>query len=234
MSNSLNVFSRRLGHSFSDITLLELAMTHRSAGGQNNERLEFLGDSIVNFVIAEALFRRFPDAREGQLSRLRARLVKGQPLAELAREMGFGEHLRLGSGEMKSGGHRRESILADAVEAVIGAIYLDAGMEAVRVRVLAWYAARLENTSLQDTQKDPKTRLQEFLQSRQSPLPRYEVVNVEGEAHAQTFTVECHVAMLATHTVGVGASRRHAEQQAAEQALELLDPASTSVQGVRS
>lgn len=234
MSNSLNVFSRRLGHSFSDITLLELAMTHRSAGGQNNERLEFLGDSIVNFVIAEALFRRFPDAREGQLSRLRARLVKGQTLAELAREMGFGEHLRLGSGEMKSGGHRRESILADAVEAVIGAIYLDAGMEAVRVRVLAWYAARLENTSLQDTQKDPKTRLQEFLQSRQSPLPRYEVVNVEGEAHAQTFTVECHVAMLATHTVGVGASRRHAEQQAAEQALELLEPASTSVQGVRS
>ena len=122
MSNSLTAFCRRIGHTFGDPTLLELAMTHRSYGGRNNERLEFLGDSIVNFVIAEALFQRFPQAREGQLSRLRARLVKGQTLAELAREMAFGECLRLGSGEMKSGGHRRESILADAVEAVIGAI----------------------------------------------------------------------------------------------------------------
>ncbi|MDN3522183.1 ribonuclease III [Halomonas ramblicola] len=224
MSNSLNAFSRRLGHDFGDPALLELAMTHRSYGGQNNERLEFLGDSIVNFVIAEALFRRFPEAREGQLSRLRARLVKGQTLAELAREMGFGEHLRLGSGEMKSGGHRRDSILADAVEAVIGAIYLDAGMESVRVRVLSWFAGRLEGISLQDTQKDPKTRLQEFLQSRQAPLPRYEVVSVEGEAHAQTFTVECHVEMLEAHTTGVGSSRRHAEQQAAEMALMHLEP----------
>ncbi|MFW6345529.1 MAG: ribonuclease III [Halomonas sp.] len=224
MSQTLNAFSRRLGHDFGDDSLLELAMTHRSYGGQNNERLEFLGDSIVNFVIAEALFRRFPEAREGQLSRLRARLVKGPTLAELAREMGFGEHLRLGSGEMKSGGHRREPILADAVEAVIGAIYLDAGMEAVRARVLSWYAARLEGISLQDTQKDPKTRLQEFLQSRQAPLPCYEVVSVEGEAHAQTFTVECHVEVLAGHTVGVGASRRHAEQQAAELALRQLEP----------
>lgn len=229
MSQTLNAFSRRLGHDFGDSSLLELAMTHRSFGGQNNERLEFLGDSIVNFVIAEALFRRFPEAREGQLSRLRARLVKGQTLAELAREMGFGEHLRLGSGEMKSGGHRRESILADAVEAIIGAIYLDAGMEAVRARILSWYAARLEEINLQDTQKDPKTRLQEFLQSRQVPLPRYEVVNVEGEAHAQTFTVDCHVELLEKHTTGIGSSRRHAEQQAAEVALKQLEP-----KGVRS
>jgi len=229
VSQTLNAFSRRLGHDFGDSSLLELAMTHRSFGGQNNERLEFLGDSIVNFVIAEALFRRFPEAREGQLSRLRARLVKGQTLAELAREMGFGEHLRLGSGEMKSGGHRRESILADAVEAIIGAIYLDAGMEAVRARILSWYAARLEEISLQDTQKDPKTRLQEFLQSRQVPLPRYEVVNVEGEAHAQTFTVDCHVELLEKHTTGIGSSRRHAEQQAAEVALKQLEP-----KGVRS
>ncbi|MEQ5801873.1 ribonuclease III [Halomonas sp. H10-9-1] len=229
MSQTLNAFSRRLGHDFSDDSLLELAMTHRSFGGRNNERLEFLGDSIVNFVIAEALFRRFPEAREGQLSRLRARLVKGQTLAELAREMSFGEHLRLGSGEMKSGGHRRESILADAVEAIIGAIYLDAGMETVRARILSWYATRLEEISLQDTQKDPKTRLQEFLQSRQVPLPRYEVVSVEGEAHAQTFTVECHVELLDDHTTGIGASRRHAEQQAAEMALKQLEP-----KGVRS
>lgn len=229
MSNPLNIFSRRLGHHFADPALLELALTHRSVGGDNNERLEFLGDSIVNFVIAEALFQRFPAAREGQLSRLRARLVKGQTLAELAREMQFGDYLSLGSGEMKSGGHRRESILADAVEAVIGAIYLDAGMETVRVRVLAWYAARLEAISLQDTQKDPKTRLQEFLQSRQLPLPRYEVVAVEGEAHDQTFTVECHTDYLAEHTTGIGSSRRHAEQQAAAQALARLEP-----QGARS
>lgn len=224
MSNPLNAFSRRIGHEFADIGLLELAMTHRSYGGQNNERLEFLGDSIVNFVIAEALFRRFPAAREGQLSRLRARLVKGQTLAELAREFEVGQCLRLGSGEMKSGGHRRDSILADAVEAVIGAIYLDAGMDVVKTRVLSWYAARLEALDLQDTQKDPKTRLQEFLQSRQSPLPRYEVVSVEGEAHAQTFTIECHVEMLSRHTLGIGSSRRHAEQQAAAKALELLEP----------
>lgn len=224
MSHSLDTLSRRLGHTFSDPSLLELAMTHRSFGGQNNERLEFLGDSIVNFVIAEALFQRFLQAREGQLSRLRARLVKGPTLAELAREMGFGEYLRLGSGEMKSGGHRRESILADAVESVIAAIYLDAGMDVARARVLAWYAERLEAISLQDTQKDPKTRLQELLQSRQSPLPRYEVVAVEGEAHAQTFTVECHIEMLAEHATGIGASRRHAEQKAAEQALARLEP----------
>nr|WP_283101570.1 ribonuclease III [Halomonas populi] len=217
-------FSRRIGHEFADIGLLELAMTHRSVGGQNNERLEFLGDSIVNFVIAEALFRRFPQAREGQLSRLRAQLVKGQTLAEVAREFALGECLSLGSGEMKSGGHRRDSILADAVEAVIGAIYLDAGMEVAKSRVLSWYGTRLEAIDLQDTQKDPKTRLQEFLQSRQCPLPRYDVLSVEGEAHAQTFTIECHVDMLDKHTIGVGPSRRHAEQQAAEQALKLLEP----------
>jgi ribonuclease III len=234
VSHSLDAFSRHLGHRFDDPSLLELAMTHRSYGGRNNERLEFLGDSIVNFIIAEVLFQRFPEAREGQLSRLRARLVKGQTLAELAREMGFGEFLLLGSGEMKSGGHRRESILADAVEAVLGAIYLDAGMPVARARVLAWYAERLEGITLQDTQKDPKTRLQEFLQSRQVALPRYEVVSVHGEAHAQTFTVECQVEMLETHTTGVGASRRHAEQQAAERALSRLLPAGSNGPGARS
>lgn len=227
MSNSLDIFSRRIGHQFAQRELLELAMTHRSYGGRNNERLEFLGDSIVNFVIAEDLYQRFPKAREGQLSRLRARLVKGQTLAELAREMAFGECLRLGSGEMKSGGHRRDSILADAVEAVIGAIYLDAGMDTARARVLSWFAERLELINLQDTQKDPKTRLQEFLQSRQVALPRYDVISVEGEAHAQTFTVECHVEILDEHTRGIGSSRRHAEQQAAEQALTQLDKRET-------
>ena len=224
MSNSHNAFSRRIGYRFRDASLLELALTHRSYGGDNNERLEFLGDSIVNFVIGEALFQRFPQAREGQLSRLRARLVKGQTLAELAREFEIGEQLRLGSGEMKSGGFRRDSILADAMEAVIGAIYLDAGMDAVKARILAWYGTRLESLDLLDTQKDPKTRLQEFLQSRQAPLPRYDVTCVEGEAHAQTFTVECHIDMLDNLTRGVGSSRRHAEQEAAQKALALLDP----------
>nr|WP_297458803.1 ribonuclease III [uncultured Halomonas sp.] len=223
MSTTQTAFSRRIGHSFRDPGLLELALTHRSYGGDNNERLEFLGDSIVNFVIGEALFQRFPQAREGQLSRLRARLVKGQTLAELAREFSLGEHLRLGSGEMKSGGYRRDSILADGVEAVIGAIYLDAGMSVVKARVLSWYGTRLEAINLQDTQKDPKTRLQEFLQSRQAPLPRYTVVAVEGEAHDQTFTVECFVEMLDQHSTGVGASRRHAEQQAAEKALASIE-----------
>ncbi|MHB0774030.1 ribonuclease III [Halomonas sp. WWR20] len=230
MSSSLSTFSRRIGYQFRDPALLELALTHRSYGGDNNERLEFLGDSIVNFVIAEALFQRFPQAREGQLSRLRARLVKGVTLAELAREFALGEYLRLGSGEMKSGGFRRDSILADAVEAVIGAIYLDGGMEIAKTRVLSWYGTRLEALDLQDTLKDPKTRLQEFLQSRQSALPRYEVVTIEGEAHDQTFTIECHVDMLSDHTLGVGASRRHAEQQAAERALTRLE----STRGKRS
>nr|WP_298416174.1 ribonuclease III [uncultured Halomonas sp.] len=219
MSNSLTVFGRRIGYSFRDASLLELALTHRSYGGDNNERLEFLGDSIVNFVIGEALFQRFPQAREGQLSRLRARLVKGKTLAEVAREFSLGEQLRLGSGEMKSGGYRRDSILADTLEALIGAIYLDSDMQTVKVRVLSWYASRLEAINLQDTQKDPKTRLQEFLQSRQMALPRYEVISVEGEAHAQTFTIECHIDALADHTVGVGNSRRHAEQEAAGKAL---------------
>ncbi len=224
MSSPLQALSRRIGYQFRDTSRLELALTHRSYGGKNNERLEFLGDSIVNFVIGEALFQRFPQAREGQLSRLRARLVKGQTLAELAREFELGECLRLGSGEMKSGGYRRDSILADGVEALIGAIYLDAGMDVAKARVLSWYATRLESIDLQDNQKDPKTRLQEFLQSRQAALPRYEVVSVEGEAHAQVFTIECHVEMLEDHTLGVGSSRRHAEQQAAEKALETLEP----------
>ncbi|WP_420820183.1 ribonuclease III [Salinicola halophilus] len=218
-------FSRRIGYEFRDRTRLELALTHRSVGGGNNERLEFLGDSIVNFVIGEALFERFPAAREGQLSRLRAGLVKGQTLAVVAREFDLGECLRLGSGEMKSGGHRRDSILADALEAVIGAIYLDAGMDVARSRVLAWFETRLEAIDLHNTQKDPKTRLQEFLQSRQQALPRYEVTLVEGEAHAQTFSVECHVAMLGDEpTLGEGTSRRLAEQQAAEVALAQLEP----------
>lgn len=223
MKPNLDPLIRALGHRFADPRLLELALTHRSHGNDNNERLEFLGDSIVNFLIAEDLYQRFPQAREGQLSRLRARQVKGATLAELAREFSLGDYLRLGSGELKSGGYRRESILADALEAVIGAIYLDAGMDVVRQRVLGWFDSRLQSLSLSDTQKDPKTRLQEFLQSRQRPLPRYEVIHVEGEAHAQLFTVECVIDQLDYRPLGIGSSRRFAEQEAAEKALQALE-----------
>nr|WP_028302285.1 ribonuclease III [Oceanospirillum beijerinckii] len=223
MKANLKKLCDKLGYTFENIDHLKLALTHRGYGGRNNERLEFLGDSIVSFVIAEALYHQFTEAREGQLSRLRARLVKGVTLAELAREFDLGDYLLLGSGELKSGGYRRDSILADAMEAVIGAIYNDAGMEVCRERVLVWYKDRLKNLNLNDTQKDPKTLLQEFLQSRQQALPKYEVISVEGEAHDQTFSVECEVVLLEEKTLGIGSSRRNAEQQAAQQALKILN-----------
>lgn len=222
MSSNLSRLERKLGYSFKDQDLMVLALTHRSFAGRNNERLEFLGDAILNFVAGEALFERFPQAREGQLSRLRARLVKGETLAVLARGFELGEYLRLGSGELKSGGFRRESILADALEALIGAIYLDAGMEAARERVLDWLTGELDGLTLVDTNKDPKTRLQEFLQSRACELPRYEVVDVQGEPHCRTFMVECQVALLNEKTLGQGGSRRIAEQVAAAAALIAL------------
>lgn len=222
MSQSLSRLERRLGHTFQNQELMLLALTHRSFAGRNNERLEFLGDAILNFVAGEALFERFPQAREGQLSRLRARLVKGETLAVLARGFELGEYLRLGSGELKSGGFRRESILADALEALIGAIYLDAGMDVARVRVLDWLANELDGLTLVDTNKDPKTRLQEFLQSRAAELPRYEVVDIQGEPHCRTFFVQCEIALLTDKTQGQGASRRIAEQVAAAAALVAL------------
>ncbi len=218
----LEQLQRRIGYQFKQPEHLLLALTHRSYGNQNNERLEFLGDSIVNMVIAEHLFVQFEKAREGQLSRLRARMVKGVTLAEIGREFDLGKFLRLGSGELKSGGYRRDSILADAVESIIGAIYLDSDFDTCRSLVLGWFEQRLQNLNLQDTQKDPKTRLQEFLQSRQFPLPRYEVISVDGEAHAQTFHVSCNLPSLDRTTTGVGSSRRLAEQQAARSALKAL------------
>lgn len=161
MNNPLKKLSQRIGYDFKDESLIDLALTHRSKGGTNNERLEFLGDSIVNFVVAEALFQKFPDAKEGKLSRLRAGLVRGTTLAELGRDFDLGEFLVLGSGELKSGGFNRESILADAIEAIIGAIYLDAGMDVVTERIHAWYGERLTHLKMDGVQKDSKTRLQE-------------------------------------------------------------------------
>ncbi|RDE22700.1 ribonuclease III [Motiliproteus coralliicola] len=222
MTDPIIRLGKRLGYRFEDESLAQLALTHRSCGSKNNERLEFLGDSILNFVIADDLFARFPDAKEGQLSRLRARLVKGVTLAELAEEMQLKEFLRLGAGELKSGGFNRRSIQADAVEALIGAIYLDAGLEVCRERILTWYRSRLEGLSLEDTQKDPKTRLQEFLQSRRSELPIYHLIKVEGEAHDQTFHIECEVQLLNQRSQGLGRSRRIAEQQSAQAALDAL------------
>lgn len=223
MSTSpLDRLERRLGHHFKDRDLLLVALTHRSFAGRNNERLEFLGDAILNFIAGEALFDLFPQAREGQLSRLRARLVKGQTLAVLARGFELGDYLRLGSGELKSGGFRRESILADALEALIGAIYLDAGMDVARERVLAWLDSELQGLTLVDTNKDPKTRLQEFLQSRGAQLPHYEVVDIQGEPHCRIFYVECQVALMNERTQGQGPSRRIAEQVAAAAALVAL------------
>lgn len=214
---------RKLGYEFSDRSRLELALTHRSCGSRNNERLEFLGDSIVNFVIAQALYERFPKAREGQLSRLRAKMVRGVTLAELGREFELGDFLRLGSGELKSGGFRRESILADAVEAIIGAIYMDAGMDVCHERIRIWFNERLAGLSVSDQQnKDPKTRLQEYLQARQKSLPKYTVMDIKGDAHDQIFSVVCEVDSLGQMTKGEGSSRRGAEQQAARNALQKL------------
>jgi ribonuclease-3 len=214
---------QRLGYEFRDGALLQLALTHRSYGAQNNERLEFLGDSILNFIIGEALFLQFVEAREGQLSRLRAHMVKGKTLAEIGRDFNLGECLILGEGEMKSGGHRRDSIIADAVEAIIGAIYTESGIEVCRARVLDWYAARLQSISLDDVDKDAKTRLQEYMQSRQQPLPEYVVVETAGEAHAQVFTIECRVGPGNKVGRAQASNRREAEKQAAAQVLRALN-----------
>jgi len=212
----------RLGYQFADQAQLKLALTHRSHGASNNERLEFLGDSILNFIIGEALFKQFPTAKEGQLSRLRSQLVKGETLSHIAREFSLGECLILGEGEMKSGGHRRDSILADTVEALIGAIYLESGLEVCRDRLHAWYAERLSALSLETTVKDAKTRLQEHMQSLQQPLPEYQVIDTNGEAHAQLFTVECKVATLSRSATAEASSRREAEKQAAAKILAWL------------
>lgn len=222
--NDLLRLQRAIGHDFKNGELLSLALSHRSVGRNNNERLEFLGDSIVNHIIAEALYRQFPDAREGDLSRMRASLVKGDTLAEIARELALGDYLALGPGEKKSGGHRRGSILADALEAVAGAILLDSDVETCRGALLPWFEARLARLNDATAAKDPKTRLQEFLQGRRRPLPQYELLNVSGDDHQQIFQVACKVQKPSQVVEGTGSSRRKAEQAAAEAALAKLDP----------
>jgi ribonuclease-3 len=210
----------RLGHRFRQPQLLLQALTHRSYGTPHNERLEFLGDAVLNCVVAALLYERFPGLPEGNLSRLRAALVNQDTLSELAQELELGTQLRLGEGELKSGGFRRPSILADALEAVLGAAYLDAGFETAAAIVRRLFDARLQGIDPRSVGKDPKTLLQEHLQGRKLPLPRYNVVSVVGEAHDQTFQVECVIPELAVRTLGEGPSRRAAEQRAAQAAID--------------
>ncbi len=211
-----------LGHRFRDARLLEQALTHRSHSTPHNERLEFLGDGVLNCIVAAELYTRFAGLREGDLSRLRASLVREQRLHELAAGLALGDYLRLGEGELKSGGFRRPSILADALEALIGAVYLDAGFDAAREVVVRLYRPLLETLDAKGVDKDPKTRLQEWLQSRKYALPQYSVIATRGAAHDQRFEVECVVRELDLRTVGSGASRRVAEQEAARMAFERL------------
>lgn len=213
-----------LGHGFGRPELLRQALTHRSFGSPHNERLEFLGDSVLNCVVAGALYNRFPSIKEGELSRLRANLVRQESLAEIARTLSLGECLQLGEGELKSGGARRPSILADALEAIFGAIHVDAGFDAVRNVVERLYEPAMSRIDPSDAGKDPKTALQEILQGRRLPLPRYGLLATRGEAHAQEFEVECAIAELGIRSTGTGSSRRIAEQQAAQRALAEIKP----------
>jgi ribonuclease-3 len=209
----------RLGHEPRDVSLFVAALTHRSASGCNNERLEFLGDAVLNLVIAQHLYRVFPAATEGDLSRLRARVVSAEPLAEVGASLGVGDALQLGSGELKTGGFRRQSILADAFEALCGALFLDGGLEAAERVIRTLFESRIAALPAPETLKDAKTRLQEYLQSHGYSLPRYTVDRIEGEAHAQIFHVTCEVAAIGRRSQGSGSSRRRAEQEAAERIL---------------
>ena len=221
--DSLDRLQARIGYRFKDTELLERALTHRSRGTQNYERLEFLGDSILGFVVAEQLFKLFSDVREGRLSRIRSSLVRRETLAAVAREMNLSDYLIMGEGELKSGGFNRESILADVVESMIAAIYLDAGMDKAREIIHAWLAPYFSEATQQSSFKDAKSRLQEAMQKRGLPLPHYQIIETTGEQHEQEFTVRCELPELGLQCDAQGASRRAAEQQAAEHLLSLID-----------
>ena len=221
-NKELSVLTRQLEYTFANASLLEEALTHRSVGSHNNERLEFLGDGILNFVIADELFHKNPEMREGDLSRLRASLVNGEMLAEIARDLNLGDFLKLGAGELKSGGFRRSSILADTVESILGAVYCDSDFISCRDLILRLFKNKLNNLPDVDSLKDPKTQLQELLQSRRYSLPAYEVLGVTGKAHSQIFQVECRIEELDCVVKGKGGSRRKAEQVAAAAAFEKI------------
>ncbi len=214
---------RRLDYVFTEPALLERALTHRSHSSNHYERLEFLGDSILNFAVSTELYNRFPDLTEGELTRLRASLVKQETLAQTARQLGLGDSLVLGGGELKSGGFDRDSILADALEAVLGAIYLDSGIETARLLIVRLFTPHLDRLNTQVVPKDAKTQLQERLQKRSFAVPIYQVLGTSGDPHNQTFVVECRISELSLRTRGEGSTRRAAEQQAAREALERLE-----------
>lgn len=218
----LEQLSKKLGYTYNDISVLQLALTHRSMGARNNERLEFLGDSLVNFMIADVLFHEYGKLPEGDMSRVRAHLVKGDTLAVIGREYAISDYLVLGPGELKSGGYRRDSIIADAIEAIIASVYEDGGLSACRELVSRFYKERLQTLDPKKIGKDPKTRLQEYLQSQNLPLPEYSIISVNGAAHAQEFTVSCFVEKLNTKFEATASNRRKAEQKAAEAALAAM------------
>ena len=218
-----SALSKKLGLSFNNPQVFTMALTHRSANSKNNERLEFLGDSILGFVVAQKLYDLFPSASEGVLSRLRASLVNQSSLAELARQHQLGDYLLLGSGELKSGGFRRDSILSDALEAIMGALFKDQGINACQTWIELLFAEKLNDLSLDNWQKDPKTQLQELMQSKKQVLPEYTLITMSGLAHEQMFQVKCSIPLLTDTCVGTGISRKKAEQSAAELMLELLN-----------
>ena len=222
MINKPETLARKLGLTFNDPSLFARALTHRSMGARNNERLEYLGDSVLGFVIAQKLYELFPEAGEGALSRLRASLVNQNSLADLARQHDIGNYLILGSGELKSGGFRRDSILSDALEAIMGALLKDQGIDACQRWILRLFADKLAALKGDDWTKDPKTRLQELMQAIRKPLPVYELVSMSGADHAQLFEVKCSVATTSESCNGMGISRKKAEQAAAENMLNLL------------
>ena len=222
MEKAESWLEKTLQYRFHDVGLFVQALTHRSATGRNNERLEFLGDAVLDFVISDSLFKLRPDADEGDLSKLRASLVKDTSLAGIAVDIGLGEHLILGSGERKTGGHRRESILADALEAIFGAVYLDSGFDAAKELIDRVFEQRLDELPDAEDLRDPKTRLQEWLQARKLSLPIYDLVSVTGKDHRQKFVVSCTVNELSQTTEGESTSRRKAEQRAASAMLGML------------
>jgi ribonuclease-3 len=217
-----DILAKKLGLTFDQPRLFAMALTHRSMGANNNERLEYLGDSILGYVIAQKLYEMFPEASEGDLSRLRASLVNQGSLAELARENKIGDYLILGSGELKSGGYRRDSILSDALEAIMGALVKDQGVLSCQTWILSLFTRKLTDLDLKNWQKDPKTQLQELMQSKKIELPSYELIKMTGADHEQTFRIECTTILTKESCIGAGISRKRAEQAAAEKMLKLV------------
>ncbi|MDA8786725.1 ribonuclease III [Porticoccaceae bacterium] len=223
MASNVRQLEERLQYQFRDPELLSLALSHRSCGSSNNERLEFLGDSILGVTVTDFLYHQFPQAREGDLSRMRSQIVRAESLAQVAKKLQLGPELSLGPGEMKSGGQRRDSILGDTVEALIGAVYLDTGIDAARGAVNNWFKELLAAASDAQPVKDAKTALQEWLQQRSKPVPQYELVNTGGEAHSRLFTVSCKIDQVNKTISATASSRRKAEQLVAEQLLSELE-----------